>query len=164
MASMKCMSNKHTSRHKQSGAAAIEFAMLFMLFFTLFYALVTYAILFLLQSSFVFAASEGARSAIAVDPMAYSSSAQYANDGVAARVRNTVGNALTWLPQGVREHVLGAGNSKVVVDVAGGSLTVRVVYSNYNDNPVIPILIIPGYGPMLPMPLDLQGNARINLV
>jgi hypothetical protein len=140
---MKHISSRRISRHRQSGAAAIEFALLFMLFFTLFYALVTYAILFL---------------------MAYSSSAQYANDGVAARVRHTVGNALTWLPQGVREHVLGAGNSKVVVDVAGGSLTVRVVYSNYNDNPVIPILTIPGYGPMLPMPLDLQGNARINLV
>ncbi|MDR5171603.1 pilus assembly protein [Methylobacillus flagellatus] len=164
MASMKHISSRRISRHRQSGAAAIEFALLFMLFFTLFYALVTYAILFLLQSSFVFAASEGARAAIAVDPMAYSSSAQYANEGIASRVRHTVGNALTWLPESVREHVLGAGNSKVVVDVAGGSLTVRVVYSNYNDNPVIPILTIPGYGPMLPMPLDLQGNARINLV
>ncbi|MFJ5445382.1 TadE/TadG family type IV pilus assembly protein [Methylobacillus methanolivorans] len=164
MASITRISRKSSSRRRQSGAAAIEFAMLFMLFFTLFYALVTYAILFLLQSSFVFAASEGARAAIAVDPMAYGSSAQYASEGIASRVRHTVGNALTWLPQGVREHVLGAGNSKVVVDVVGSSLTVRVVYPNYNNNPVIPILNIPGYGPMLPMPLDLQGNARINLV
>ncbi|MCB5187292.1 pilus assembly protein [Methylobacillus caricis] len=151
-------------KRKQSGAAAIEFAMLFMLFFTLFYALVTYAIVFLLQSSFVFAASEGARSAIAVDPMAYGSSAQYASEGVSSRVRNTVSGVLNWLPENIREHVLGTNNSKVVVDVAGNSVSVRVIYHNYGANPVIPILNIPGYGPMLPMPLNLQGNARVNLV
>lgn len=133
--------------------------MLFMLFFTLFYALVTYAIVFLLQSSFVFAASEGARSAIAVDPMASTN----VNSVMAARVRHTVGSTLTWLPENIRQHVLGENNGNVVVDVAGDSLTVRVVYHNYSGNPVIPILNIPGYGPMLPMPLHLQGNARINL-
>ncbi|MCB5184481.1 pilus assembly protein [Methylobacillus gramineus] len=151
-------------KRQQSGAAAIEFAMLFMLFFTLFYALVTYSIVFLLQSSFVFAASEGARSAIAVDPMAYSSSALYANNGVSSRVRSTVSSSLTWMPQRIRDHVLGINNSKVVVEVAGNAVTVRVMYLNYNTNPVIPILNIPGYGPMLPMPLNLQGNAWVSLV
>ena len=151
-------------RRKQSGAAAIEFAMLFMLFFVLFYALVTYAILFLLQSSFVFAATEGARSAIAIDPMAYSSTVQYTTQGVINQVKATVGKALSWMPDHIRTRVLGTNNSNVVVNVVGNSLTVRVVYSNYNSTPVIPILNIPGYGPMLPMPLNLQGNATINLV
>ncbi|ABE49912.1 TadE/TadG family type IV pilus assembly protein [Methylobacillus flagellatus] len=159
MASITDILNRHVPKRRQSGAAAIEFAMLFMLFFTLFYALVTYAIVFLLQSSFIYAASEGARSAIAVDPMTSSN----VGTAITARVRGTVGNTLAWLPDNIRERVLGDGNSNVMVDMAGNSVTVRVVYPNYITNPVIPILNIPGYGPMLPMPLNLQGNASINL-
>ncbi|WP_234406034.1 hypothetical protein [Methylobacillus glycogenes] len=46
--------------------------------------------------------------------------------------------------------MLGTNNSNVVVNVVGNSLTVRVVYSNYNSTPVIPILNIPAMAPCCP--------------
>ena len=49
---------------KQQGAAAIEFAIIFPIFFLIFYAIVTYGLIFAAQQTITLAASEGARAAV----------------------------------------------------------------------------------------------------
>lgn len=152
------------SVHKsQRGAAAIEFVMLFTLFFILFYALVNYAIIMMLQSAFEHAAEEGARAAIAVDRMAYSSNAAYLDNGVDPRVRATVGTALDWLPAKPKTRALGLNNGLVQVSMTGNLLTVRVAYENYASDPLLPLLSLPVIGQVPKIPDDLAGTAVIEL-
>lgn len=147
----------------QQGAVAIEFVMLFLLFFTLFYAMVNYALVMWMQSAFVHAAEEGARAAIAVDRLAYANSQEYLSSGVDPRVRAVVGNSLSWLPAKVKTKALGAGNGQVQLAMAGNQLTVRVVYSSYASDPLIPILTLPVIGQVPQVPTDLAGTAVITL-
>jgi Flp pilus assembly protein TadG len=147
----------------QQGAVAIEFVMLFLLFFGLFYAMVNYAIVMLMQSAFVHAAEEGARAAIAVDRLAYASNLTYLSNGVDPRVRNVIGDSLNWLPAKPKDKVLGAGNSQVQLSMNGNQLTVRVVYSGYASDPLIPMLTLPIIGQIPKVPTDLAGTAVIEL-
>jgi Flp pilus assembly pilin Flp len=144
-------------RKTQRGAAAIEFALIFIVFFTLFYAIVSYAIVMMLQSAFMHAAEEGARAAIAVDRLSYSSSSAYFNDGVEPRVRSTVDAALNWLPAGSKSKV------SVEVEMPASMLSVRVMYEGYTSDPLIPILTLPAIGQVPKLPDDLVGAAMINL-
>lgn len=148
----------------QRGAAAIEFSLVFLIFFTLFYAMVSYAIIFLLKTSFHHAANEGARSAISVDHQSFANDSEYLNQGLIPRVRETVGNTLQWLPSKARDQVLGTNNSNVVVTYVNNMLTVRVLYPNYVGNPLIPLLTIPGIGAIYSSPADLQGSAVMRLM
>lgn len=147
----------------QNGAVAIEFVMLFLLFFGLFYAMVNYAIVMLMQSAFVHAAEEGARAAIAVDRLAYASNQAYLSNGVDPRVRNVVGDTLNWLPAKPKNKVLGSGNSQVQLAMNGNQLTVRIVYSGYANDPLIPMLTLPVIGQIPKVPADLAGTAVIEL-
>ena len=49
---------------RQQGAAAIEFSILFPIFFLLFYAIITYGLIFAAQQTLTLAAAEGARAAV----------------------------------------------------------------------------------------------------
>ncbi|MDS0860010.1 pilus assembly protein [Burkholderia pseudomultivorans] len=49
---------------RQRGVVAVEFAFVFPLFFLIFYGIVTFAMIFVIQQSLTFAASEGARAAL----------------------------------------------------------------------------------------------------
>ena len=49
---------------KQQGAAAIEFAIIFPIFFLIFYAIITYGLIFAVQQTVTLAAAEGARAAV----------------------------------------------------------------------------------------------------
>lgn len=160
------ISAKHFSRllrQSQKGSVAIEFVMLFILFFALFYAMVNYAMVMLMQSAFVHAAEEGARAAIAVDRLAYANSQAYLSNGVDPRVRNVVGNSLNWLPAKPKTKVLGTGNSRIQLSMNGNQLTVRVVYSDYASDPMMPILTLPVIGQIPKVPTDLAGTAVIEL-
>jgi Flp pilus assembly protein TadG len=150
-------------RRHQHGAAAIEFALLFMLFFVVFYALVSYAIAMMLQESFQHAAEEGARAALAVDPLAYSSQSDYVASGVEPQVRSIVGTSLNWLPAKAKTKVLGTGNANVGVSVSGSTLTVEVAYTDYVGDPLLPILIFPVIGTVPKLPDDLSGKAVLQL-
>lgn len=147
---------------RQRGAAAIEFALLFLLFFVLFYALVSYATAMLLVNGFEHAALGGARAAIAVDPGAFSGG-NYIAEGVAPRVRESVGRSLEWLPVRVKAKVLGEGNANVEVAYGAGVLTVRVRYAGYAAEPLLPVLVVPLFGPVPRLPTDLVGQAVVEL-
>ncbi len=149
--------------HSQAGVVAIEFAFLFLVFFVLFYAIVTYATTFLLQTSFHYAASEGARSAISIDRQSFANDGEYLTQGLTPKIRETVGQSLEWLPSKARDQVLGANNNNIEVEIVSGILTVRVFYPNYAQNPLIPPLPIPGFDALYAGNNTLQGIAILNL-
>lgn len=148
-------------RGGQKGAAAIEFALLFLLFFVLFYALVSYAAAMLLVTAFEHAAEEGARSAIAVDPLVFNSSGAY-QSAVETQVRTTISNSLRWLPSKAKTQVLSA-NGVSIEPIVAGVLIVHVKYAGYASNPLMPALVVPFIGSVPQVPADLEGVARIQL-
>ncbi|MGH8523502.1 MAG: TadE/TadG family type IV pilus assembly protein [Gammaproteobacteria bacterium] len=142
---------------RQRGAAAIEFGLLFLLFFAVFYALVSYALPMLMMQAFHHAAMAGARAAVKVDL----DTTNY-EETVGETVRSTVGARLAWLPAQAKTVVLGAGNDNMV-RVEGGIVTVTVSYDNYAANPLMPILTLPGIGPVPRLPADLTAVASLEL-
>lgn len=153
---------------RQRGAAAIEFALIFIPMFALFYALVSYGLVMALMQGMTLAAEEGARAAVAVDRSSFASTDEYMNNGVIPRVRATVGENLGWLPDAIKTHVLGAGNANVGVTLdtgtpAGDVLQVTVIYADYATTPLIPMLTLPGIGQIPRVGSQLQAQANINL-
>ncbi len=148
---------------RQRGSTAIEYALLFLPFFALFYAIVSYGFVFMLVQSFCAAAEGGARAAVAVDPTAYSNSDDYINNGVTVEVRKQVARQLDWLPAQVKSHVLGSANQNVSVSYAANVLTVVVGYQNYTANPVVPLLSLPFIGAVPKVPARLVGTATARL-
>jgi len=149
----------------QRGSAAIEAALLFVIFFTLFYAIVSYSMPLLMLQAFQHAAASGARSAVAVESTEFGSTDDYIQNGVVPRVRNVVGELLNWLPTTAHEAVLGEANQniQVVFDSASGLLTVTVSFVDYSDNPLVPILVFPGIGAVPRLPQHLIGRASVQL-
>lgn len=146
------------------GAVAIEFALVFTVFFAVFYAIVSYALFFLLQASFNHAAAEGARAAISINSQSYTDTSDYIAQGVTPLVRETVGSSLGWLPDRVREIVLGADNGRVEVHYVDHVLTVRVAYHDYAAAPLLPVIVLPKIGAVFTPVQDLQGVAVIRLI
>jgi Flp pilus assembly protein TadG len=144
---------------KQRGAAAIEAALLFVIFFALFYAIVSYSMPLLMMQAFQHATAAGARAAVAVDDP---HSADYGSR-VENRVQAIVGDSLSWLPSAARSAVLGEGNKKVQVefDHVNRMLTVTVKFPEYTKNPLIPILSLPGIGDVPKLPADLTAHATV---
>lgn len=138
---------------------------MFVIFFTLFYAIVSYSLPMLMVQSFNHAAATGARAAVAIEPTAFSDTDSYIQDGVIPRVRQVVGSSLAWLPQTASDAVLGEnnGNVDVVFDPVTGVLAVTVTYSGYQEAPMIPSLTLPGIGTVPKLPADLQGTANVTL-
>lgn len=151
----------------QRGAAALEFALMFLPLFALFYAIVSYGLIMALQQGMTLAAEEGARAAVAVDPSAFATTAQYIENGVTPQVRRQVGQSLAWLPDTIGAHVLGSGNDNVgVVWAMDGSdvlLTVQVRYADYSTTPLIPTLMLPGIGAVPRVPGQLSAEATVRL-
>ena len=151
-------------RRSQRGAAAVEFAIVFVVFFSLFYAIVSYALAFMLMQGFSYAANEGARAAIAVDRFAYDSDSDYLESGVKPRVRAIVSDALQWLPAKAKAVAVGTGGDKVAVEFdASGGVRVAISYPDYLGNPLIPVLSLPGIGPVPKLPNDLTGVSVVGL-
>src|ERR1700712_3005936 len=84
---------KSSLPRKQKGAVAIEFALVFVLFFAVFYGIVSYSLPLLLMQSFNQSTAEAVRRSVAVDPSA---------PGYAATVQATaaaeLNRQLAWIP------------------------------------------------------------------
>ncbi len=150
----------------QKGAAAIEAALMFVIFFSLFYAIVSYSLPLLMVQAFNHAAASGARAGVAVE----SQTEQCGNGSnlaaytacVEDRVKNVVGETLAWLPASASSEVLGE-NIGIDFDEANGLLNVTVSFTGYRDNPLIPTLTLPGIGDVPKLPQDLTGSASVML-
>lgn len=159
---MKSKSVNGTKR--QRGAAGIEFALLFILFFTFFYAIVSYSLAMLLSQGLTQAAEEGVRAAIVVDPLAFRDEGSYV-DRVDTVVLDRVTVALSWMPSKAKRLVLDSGNIQTILTTNAGvkTVTVTVTYPGYASNGLIPTLRLPGIGAVPRLPTNLVGMASLQL-
>ncbi|XAH24545.1 TadE/TadG family type IV pilus assembly protein [Xylophilus sp. GW821-FHT01B05] len=139
-------------RRRLRGATAIEFAIIFPVFFLIFYAIVTYALIMVAQQSLTLAASEGARAMLR-----YQTSLP-ARQTTACNVAQA---SLTWLPQTPLCPTPTLVTSQASCTVAGYACYSVVVTYNYAAAPLVPPLL----GPLLslPTPATLTGRAVVYL-
>lgn len=138
-------------RSRQSGAAAIEFALVFVLAFTVFYAMVSYAFPFLMLQTFNSASAQAVRAAVKADPE--SDDFETRAETLAMTEAN---RQLGYLPPMIRSRV------NVTAGVVEGTrVTVRIEYPDYNTNPVIPVITLPLVGQVPKVPDMLAAEASL---
>ncbi|AIB34561.1 MULTISPECIES: TadE/TadG family type IV pilus assembly protein [Pseudomonas] len=138
---------------KQKGAAAIEFALVFGIFFAVFYGLISYSLPLLLMQSFNQAAAEGVRQALSVDPVAAGTA--YSTQ-VKDRAKTTVINQLNWIPSSFQ-----FSSSFISTTYDGTTLTVEITYPTTNLYSVFPALVVPGIGPVPNLPANLTARSSL---
>lgn len=157
----------------QKGAAAIEFAVIFPIFFLIFYAIVTYGLIFAAQQTMTLAAAEGARAAVRYQKADTPAARQSLRVAAACDMAN---QSLTWLMKAGGQTtipaagVCGTGTTQVEATpvtcsgLSGVTCVQVLVTYNYAAAPLIPRLF--GSLLSLPTPDQLQGKAvaQINLL
>ncbi|MBC3207285.1 MULTISPECIES: TadE/TadG family type IV pilus assembly protein [Pseudomonas] len=141
-------------RKSQKGAVAIEFALVFIIFFAVFYGLVSYSLPFVMMQSFNEATAEAVRRSVAVDPTTPNYSTVVVNTANAALTQR-----LQWLPTALN-LVIGVDTS-AVYDAATGTLTVTVNYPVSKLNQVMPFLVLPGIGTVPNLPSHLTAASSL---
>lgn len=140
---------------QQKGAAAIEFVAVFMVFFAVFYGLVSYALPMLMLQSFNQASSEAVRRCVAVDP----NSQTYALD-VQGLARQVIAQQLAWMPNALGFSVITDTRVSVGADKV---LTVVIDYPRDRLTRVLPTLVLPLVGEVPKLPARLQAQASLQL-
>ena len=145
------------ARQAQRGGVVVEFAPLFILFFGIFYATLSYGLAMLIQQALTYTAAEGARAAIKVEPAAYTSVTAYQS---AARnvVRSQAEADLAWMSEEIRSKIT---SGITVTWSPSGTMEVRVRYAGYGQAPLLPVLTLPGIGAIPDLPEDLVGAATL---
>ncbi|MBO0494857.1 TadE/TadG family type IV pilus assembly protein [Pseudomonas sp. Marseille-Q1929] len=136
---------------KQKGAAAIEFALVFMLFFAVFYGLVSYSLPLLLLQSFNQATAEGVRRSVALDPTTPGYAA-----AVQARAVAGAQAQLQWLPSAFKFVP-----AYITTTFTANLLTVQINYPSSNLKNVLPFLVLPGFGTVPNLPTTLSAQASL---
>ncbi len=162
----------HRRARAQRGAAGIEFAFLFTIFFGVFYAALSYAFITLMYQGLVQAAAEGARAAVRIDRTAFTSDTEL-QTAANALARDAVVNALSWMPASARTTINGSGINfnwtKTTVPITTGNglqnvgawtITVKVSY-DYAASPMLPPLSLPGLGTIPNVPAPLVGASTL---
>lgn len=142
----------------QRGAAAIEFALVFIIFFGIFYGVVTYSLPLLMMQSFNNATAEAVRQSVAISPTVSSSAAGYASL-VTTQATSTLSSQLSWIPSALAFNV----TSDAVVTFDGKLLTVGINYPTSKLTQVVPVLTLPGIGNVPNLPTYLSAQASLQL-
>ena len=131
------------STRRQKGAAAIEFALVFVLFFAVLYGIVSYSLPMLLMQSFNNATAEAVRQSVSI---ATAPSDPNYKTHVETRARSVLDSQLSWIPA-----AMSVPNSAITValDVPTGVLRVSIDYPPERLANVVPRL------PFLPALHDL---------
>ncbi|MFW9079436.1 TadE/TadG family type IV pilus assembly protein [Pseudomonas sp. P2757] len=137
---------------KQKGAVAIEFALVFVIFFAVFYGIVSYSLPMLLMQAFTQSTSEAVRRSVALDP----STADYAT-AVQTVARTELARRLAWLPASLNFNA----TTDASVTYVGGLLTVRINYPTSKLNQALPFLVLPGIGAVPRLPANLTASSSL---
>lgn len=140
---------------RQRGATAVEFALVFPLFFLIFYAIVTFGLIFAVQQNLTLAAAEGARAALNYIPESNGSGAQALQDRVSAAQRTAQG-LTRWLPN---VQVPVPSSASCSYDASMYCVTVTVTYP-YAQYPLVPTLAL--FGVVAPNALTSKATVQIN--
>lgn len=143
-------------RRDESGAALVEFSLVFGLFVFILYGLIAFGMMFALKQSITNAASEGARSVVGVkdDP------ATPSVDERVEKAKSTVAQRLDWLD----DRYDPASDLAASVEPCAGSTTsqcvrVRITYP-YKDRPLVPPA--PGLGLVTPESFKSEAVVQIS--
>ncbi|MEB0041626.1 MULTISPECIES: TadE/TadG family type IV pilus assembly protein [unclassified Pseudomonas] len=144
-----------TFNRKQKGAAAIEFAAVFITFFAVFYGLVSYSLPLLMMQSFNAATTEAVRRAVAVSP-----TVSGYQGVIQTQASATVLSQLAWMPA-----ALGFDQTSVtaVYNTASKLLTVSINYPVSKLANVVPPLVLPVIGQVPSLPTFLTAQASLQL-
>lgn len=142
--------------HKQRGAAAIEFAAVFVIFFAVFYGLMSYCLPLLMMQSFNAATAEAVRRSVALSPTIPGYTTQ-----VVALANATLTTQLGWMPTALAFNV--AQDATVTFDSTSKLLTVKISYAKSKLEQVMPSLVLPGIGQVPDLPTFLTAQASLQL-
>lgn len=134
----------------QRGVTAIEFALIFPLFFTILYAIVTFSLILVAQQNLTLAASEGARAALNWQANTSMSSALAARTTAACSAAKLMTANLVQSAQCASTSA-SCGTGMVCVNV-------QLTY-NYSANPLVPTLPLLGFT----VPSNLSSSATVQL-
>lgn len=146
---------ERATTRRQHGVAALEFVLVFPVFFIVFYSIVTYGLIMVAQQSISLAASEGARAA-----MRYTTS-----DAIrtlnAQNAAIGVNGAASWLAG--RLVFTGAMLPACPYNANGGSCyQVTVTYPNYRQNPLVPLVLGSFMGVLVPSQLSSSAVVQVS--
>jgi Flp pilus assembly protein TadG len=135
---------------RQRGVAAVEFALVFPLFFLIFYGILTFGMIFVIQQSLTFAATEGARAALnyTLLPCSRLSTAQTVATNVMTNSYGTWGQSATVATQ-VSTAAPTPSTTSTTCTSSGFSSSSTVPYYvmvtmtySYSQHPLIPWLFV----------------------
>ncbi|ROM49699.1 pilus assembly protein TadE [Pseudomonas poae] len=137
---------------QQKGTAAIEFVAVFVIFFAVFYAMVSYSLPLLLKQSFNQATAEAVRLVVGLDP-----SMQGYDAAVINTANSTVAKRLGWIPPAFNFNVA----THVSTTLVSGLVTVKISYPTANLQNVMPFIVLPGIGTVPQLPVTLQAQSSL---
>ncbi|MGX1088826.1 TadE/TadG family type IV pilus assembly protein [Pseudomonas sp. AP3_22 TE3818] len=138
--------------HKQKGAAAIEFALVFIIFFGVFYGIISYSLPLLLMQSFNQSTAEAVRRSVTLDPATPGYDAALIN-----RATTELSTQLAWIPAALNFNVA----TDATTTYTSGLLTVAIHYPSNKINALIPFLTLPGVGQVPNLPATLTASASL---
>lgn len=144
----------HRALSTQRGASAIEFALVFPVFFMIFYAIISYGLIMVAQQSISLAAAEGARAGLrfSTDAAARDAQARLASLGT--------GSAAFWIAD--RLNFSGELLAACPYSAASRCYKVTVTYPSYRQRPLTPLLLGPLMGFTVPNSLSSTAIVQIN--
>lgn len=136
-------------KDRQTGGAAIEFAIVFPVFFMIFYAIVTYGLIMVAQQSITLAAEEGARAAL-----------RYSATGPEDNARAAALNSAAWLADRLDEPLVERIDCSY--DTSANCYRVTVTYPDYQENPLVPLILGPLMGVIVPERLSSTAVVQVD--
>lgn len=137
---------------KQKGAAAIEFTLVFVIFFAVFYGIVTYSVPLLLLQSFNQSTAEAVRRSVALD----TNTPGY-DSALKALATAELTRQLRWIPAALNFNVA----TDTSATFTGGVLKVSINYPSSKLRQVIPFLNLPGIGTVPNLPATLTASSSL---
>ncbi|MFM0359484.1 TadE/TadG family type IV pilus assembly protein [Paraburkholderia sediminicola] len=142
----------HAAR-AQRGSTAIEFALVFPLFFTILYSIITFSLIFVAQQNLTLAAEEGARAALNWQSNTSLQNALVNRGNAACTAANLMVATLVQSMQCTSTSApCGPGNTMQCVNV--------LLTYNYQANPLVPTLPLLSY--TLPNTLSSSATVQLN--
>lgn len=145
-------------KKKQQGATLIEMALVFPLFMAVSWAVVGYGLPFFMLQTMNHATEEAVRSALKADPLQGSAAYQAKLISLA---QSKIDEKLAVLPASMRTPLVRTITVQTISSIP--TLVVRLTYPSYDQNPIIPILVLPGIGRVPNLAGDLVAESRFRL-
>ncbi|MEW6344701.1 MAG: TadE/TadG family type IV pilus assembly protein [Pseudomonadota bacterium] len=139
-------------RHER-GTAAVEFAMVFPLFFVILYGIITYSVIFVAQQNLTLAAEEGARAALN-----YQTATSTAN-ALAARSSAACSTAKGLVASLISSATCVSSSNPCSYDGTMDCIIVTLTY-NYAGSPLVPNLPLTNF--VLPASLVSSATVQLN--